>query len=103
MHFTYEKWVICNVVLKGITYETRAALESMCHGSMCSLDFNDICDLFEFLAWYQWHYENAIESFVCPTPISYDLRTYSPLMCSYYQSFDYDASSYLYYDISNAC
>jgi len=38
MHFEYEKWEICDVVLEGITHETRATLESMCYGGMYSLD-----------------------------------------------------------------
>jgi len=29
VHFTYEKWEICNVVHKGITYETQAHLETL--------------------------------------------------------------------------
>jgi len=47
--FTYEKWKTCNVVLEGITLETRATLESMCYGGICPLDVDDI--LFESLAW----------------------------------------------------
>ena len=74
-------------MLEGITYETQIALESMCHVGMCSFDVDDMFNLFESLAWYQWHNENAIESFVCPAPISYDLHTYFPLRCSYCQSF----------------
>jgi len=91
-------------VLEGITYETRATLESMCYGGLCSLDVDDIWDLFEALPWYQWHHEVASnESFVCPSPTSDDLHTHSLLMYSYCQSFDHDANSYPYYDISNAC
>jgi len=36
VHFMYEKWEICNVVLEGITHETRTTLESMCYGGLCS-------------------------------------------------------------------
>jgi len=53
MHFTYEKWEICDAVLEGITHETRAILESMCYGDLCSLDVDDMWDLFESLAWHQ--------------------------------------------------
>jgi len=35
-------------VLKGITHETRATLESMCYGSLCSLNVDDMSDLFEY-------------------------------------------------------
>jgi len=73
VHFTYAKWKICNVVLEGITYETRAILESICYGGLCSLDVDDMWDLFESLALHQWHHEIASESFVYPSPISYDL------------------------------
>ena len=41
MHFTYEKWEICDAVLEGITHETR--------GGLCSLDVDDMWDLFESL------------------------------------------------------
>ena len=103
VRFTYEKWEMCNVALQGITNETRAILKSMCYGSLCSLDVDDMWDLFESLAWYQWHHEIASESFVYPSPISYDLHTHSPLVCSYCQSFNHDASSCPYYDIFDAC
>jgi len=103
MHFTCEKWEICNVVLEGITHETRATLESMCYGGLCSLDVDDMWNLFESLAWYQWHHENASKSFVCPSLISYDLHAYSSLVCSYCQSFEHDANSCPYYDIFDAC
>jgi len=55
------------------------------------------------LAWYQWHDETVSELFVCPSPISYDLYVYSPLVCYYCQSFDHDANSYPYYEIFDAC
>ena len=38
----YEKWEICDVVLEGITHETRATLESMCYGGMHFLDIDDM-------------------------------------------------------------
>jgi len=70
-------------MLERMTYETRATLESMCHGGMCFSDIDDMWDLFEYLAWHQWHNEIASDSFVCPSPIFYGLHAYSPLMCSY--------------------
>jgi len=74
VYFTYEKWKICNVVLDEITQKTRPTLESMCYCGMCSLDIDNMWDLFESLAWYQWHQENASESFMCPSPTFYDLH-----------------------------
>jgi len=53
MHFMYKNWEICNVVLEGIPRETRATLESMCYGGLCSLNVDDLWDLFESLASYQ--------------------------------------------------
>jgi len=50
VHFMYEKWEICDVVLEGITCETRATLESMCYGGLCSLNVDDMWNLFEYLA-----------------------------------------------------
>jgi len=85
-----------------MTYKTRATLEFMCHGAMCSLDIDDLWDLFESLAWYQWHHEIATESFVCPSPISYYMHACSPLMCFYCQSFDHVANFCPYYDIFDA-
>jgi len=38
MFFMYEKWEIYEVVLEGITHETRANLKSMCYGGICSLN-----------------------------------------------------------------
>ena len=101
--FDYEKWEICDVVLEGITHETRATLESMCHGGMCYLDVDDMWDLFESLAWYQWHHEQAIESFECPSPTPYDFHVYSPPVCSYCHSLDHDVNSCPYSDISDEC
>jgi len=39
-------------VLEGTTHETRAILESMCYGGLCSLDADGMWGLFESLAWY---------------------------------------------------
>ena len=64
VYFMYEKWEICNVVPDGITYETRAIFESMYYGGLCSLNVDDMWDLFESLASYRWHYECAYKSFV---------------------------------------
>jgi len=66
VHFTYEKWEICNIVLEGITYEIRAILEPMCYGAMCSLDVDDMWGLFKHLAWYWWHCERPSEHYVSP-------------------------------------
>jgi len=65
-------------MLKGITYETRATLDSMCYAGMCYLSIDDMWDLFEYLASYQWHYEYASESFVCPSSHLYYLHAQSP-------------------------
>ena len=54
VHSMYEKWEICEVVLEGITHKTRATLESMCYGGLCSLNVDDMWDLFEYLASSQW-------------------------------------------------
>ena len=53
VHFTYEKWEICDAVLEGITPETRAIPESMCYSGLHSLVVDDMWDLFESLAWQQ--------------------------------------------------
>jgi len=45
---------ICNVVLERIKYETQVIFESMCSGSMCYLNIDDMWDLIESLTWYQW-------------------------------------------------
>ena len=42
VHFMYEKWKTCDVVLKGITHETRATLESMCYSSLSSVSVDDM-------------------------------------------------------------
>jgi len=51
MHFIYEKWKIRNVVLVGITHETRFTLESYV-GGLSSLNVDDTWNLFEPLASY---------------------------------------------------
>ena len=40
---------------------------------------------------------------MCPSPISYDFHAYSPLVCSYCQSFGHDVNFCPYYDISDEC
>jgi len=42
VHVTYEEWEICDVVLEGITLETRAILESLYYDGLCSLDVDDM-------------------------------------------------------------
>ena len=81
--FMYEKWKICDVVLEGITHETRATLESMCYGGLCSLN-----------ASYQLHCECVSEAFVYPSPPP-------PDACSYCQSFDHDVNSCPSYVVFN--
>ena len=110
MNLIYEKWKICDIVLEGITHETQATLESMCYGGLCSLNVDDMWDLFESLASYQWKCECASESFMYPSPPPYDLHTQSSCVdqfrdaydhgssyphdvCSYCQSFDHDVDS----------
>jgi len=105
-------------VFEKITHENRATLESMCYSALCSLNVDDICDLFESLASYQWQYEFASESFACPSPPPYDLHAQSPSvdqirdacdhyssypldLCFYCQSFDHDVNSCPYYDVSD--
>jgi len=65
-------------VLEGITYETRATLESMCYDGLFFLNVDNIWDLVESLASYQWQYECASKSFACPSPPPYDLHAQSP-------------------------
>jgi len=48
----------------------------MCYDDMCSLHVDDMWDLFESLAWYQWH-GNASESFVHHFPFPYHLHAQS--------------------------
>ena len=103
-------------MLEGITHETRAPLESMCYGGLCSLNVDKVWDLLESLSSYQWQYECASESFVCPSSSQYDLHAQSPYVdqfrdgcnhhssylvdvCSHCQSFNHDVNSCPYYDI----
>ena len=75
---------------------------------------------FNSLAWYQWPYESASESFVYPSPVLYGLHAQPPcvdqfrdpyhhhcsyphVMRSYCQSFDHDTNSYPYYDVFDEC
>jgi len=78
MHFIYKKREICDVVLEGITHETRATLESMCYGGLCALNVDDMWDLFKSLTSYQWQCECVRESFVYPSLHPYDLHAQSP-------------------------
>jgi len=88
----------------------------MCYGGLCSLNVDNMWDLFEFLAFYQWQCEYASESFVCHSPPLYDLHTqslcvdqfrdacdhycsYPRDVCSYCQSSNHDVNSCPYYDI----
>ena len=96
MQFTYEKWEICDAVLEGITHETRATLESMCYGGLCSLDVDDMWDLFESLAWHQWQSNDARDQF-------HHCSSYPHVLCSFCQSSDHDVHSCPYYDVSDEC
>jgi len=75
----------------------------MCYGDICFLDLGDMWDIFESLLWHQWHHKIASESFVCPSPTSYDFQAYSPLVCSYCKCFDHDVNSCPYYDFFDEC
>ena len=66
VYFTYKKWEICNVILGEITYETGATHEFMCYGGMCSLNADDMWDLFESLAWYR--NVRVVVSLLCALP-----------------------------------
>jgi len=74
VHFMYEILELCIVVFKGITYKTRAIVEFRYYGGMCYLNVNDMWDLFESLAWYQWQCNSACKSFVCSSPLPYVLH-----------------------------
>ena len=105
------------MVLEGITHETRAALESMYYGVLCSLSVNDMWDLFEYLASTNGNMSELV-SLCMPSPPPYDLHAQSPCVnqfrdaydqdssyphdvCSFCQYFDLDVNSYHYYDISD--
>jgi len=72
----------------------------MCYGGLCSLNDDDMWDLFESLASYQWQCECASESSLYPSPPPYDLHTPSPCVdqfregCDHYSSYPHDVSSY---------
>ena len=86
---------------------TRAILEFIFYGGLCSLHVDKMWDSFESLASYQWQCECASESFVCFSPPPYGLHFQSLCVdqlkdlchhhsschlhvCSYCQSFDHD-------------
>jgi len=77
-------------------HETQAILESMCYDGMGYSNVDDMWDLFESLAWYQWQCESARDSF-------HHYSSYSHVMCSYCQSFNHDVNSYAYYDVFDEC
>jgi len=68
VHFVYEKWEICDVLLEGITYDTRTTLEFMCYSGLDSLNADDMLDLLESLTSYKWQCKCASEAFVSPPP-----------------------------------
>jgi len=88
----YEKWEMCDVVLEGITHETRATLESMCCGGLFSLNVDDMWDLFESLASYQWQCECASESFMSASPPLYDWHAQSSCVNQFRNAYDHDYS-----------
>jgi len=113
---TYEKQEIYNILLDEITYKTQAIRKLMCYGGLCSLNVNDMWNLFESLDCYQWQCECANESLVCPSQPLHVLYAQSPsidkfkdfcnhhssyphVVCCYCQSFDHDVNSYPYYDV----
>jgi len=88
----------------------------MCYGGLCSLNADDMWDLCESLASYQWQFECASNAFVYPSPPPYDFHAQSPCTnqirdacdhyfsspldaCSYCQSFDHDVNSCPSYDV----
>ena len=87
-------------MFEGITHETRATLESMSYGGLCSLNVDDMWNLFESLASYQRQHECASESFACLSPPPYDLRSQSLCVdqfrdaCDHYSSYPQDECSY---------
>jgi len=116
VHFTYERWEICDAVLEEITYQLWVVLKSVCYGGLCSLDVDDMCNLFESLASCQWQCECASEAFVCPSP--YDVHAQSPCVdqsrdlcnhhssyplgvCSHCQSFKHHVDYCPYHDVSD--
>ena len=65
MYFKYKNLKVYNVVLEEITQEARVILRSMCYGGLCSLNIDDMWNLFKALAWYKWQCESVSESFAC--------------------------------------
>jgi len=96
-------------MLEGITRETRATLEFMCYRGnisvhfmcLCSLNVDNMWDLFESLASYQWQYECASKSFTCPSPPAIDLHAQSPCVDQFRDAYGHD-SSYLH-DVCSYC
>jgi len=72
----------------------------MCYGGLCFLNVDDMWDLFKSLASYEWHYECASVSFVCPSLPSYYLHAQSPCVdqfsdiCDHHSSYPHDVCSY---------
>ena len=64
----------------------------MCYGGLCSLNLDDMWDLFESLASYQWQYECASESFAFPSLPPYDLHAQSPCVDQFGDAYDHDSS-----------
>ena len=90
----------------------------MCYGGICSLNVDDMCDLFESLAYNQC--DSASECFVCLSLLPYGLHAQSPcvdqfrdayhrhfsyshVIYSYCQCFDHDMNSCPYYDGFDEC
>jgi len=90
----------------------------MYYSGLCSLNVDDIWNLFESLASYQWQCECTSESPVYPSPPPYDLHAQSQCVdqlrdacdryssypldaCSYCQSFSHDVNSCPSYDVFN--
>jgi len=68
----------------------------MCYGGLHSLAVNDIWDLFESLASYQWQSHDARDLY-------HHYSSYPYMLCSFCQSFDHDVHSCPYYDVSDVC
>ena len=65
----------------------------MCYGGLCSLDIDDMWDLFKSFASYQWQCESTSESFAYSFPPPYGLHAQSPCidqlkdLCHHYSSY----------------
>ena len=72
----------------------------MCYSGLCSLNVDDMWNLFESLASYQWQCAYVRESFMFPSPPLYDLHAQSPCVdqfrdvCDHYPSYPHDVCSY---------